>query len=67
MRKFTFILALLITITGSAIGGEIDSGLNKIMQGAETDQVISTLVFLEDQVDLDGITDRMDAQRATLR
>ncbi|MBD3168204.1 MAG: hypothetical protein GF307_01895, partial [candidate division Zixibacteria bacterium] len=67
MKKCALIITMMLLLTGTSFSGEIDSGLNKIMQGAETDQVISTLVFLEDQVDLDGITDRMDAQRATLR
>jgi subtilisin family serine protease len=51
--------------SGSA--GEIDSGLDRVLENASPDQEISVLVFLSDQEDLEAITDQMDNLNATLK
>ncbi|MEE8418070.1 MAG: S8 family serine peptidase, partial [candidate division Zixibacteria bacterium] len=51
----------------SALAGEIDAGLQKILELTPPEQVVSVLVYLEDQVDLAAISDELDSQNAILR
>ncbi len=45
----------------------IDPDLERILAETPVGQPVSVLVFLSEQVNLDAITDQMDAQRVTLR
>ncbi|MBD3167944.1 MAG: hypothetical protein GF307_00580, partial [candidate division Zixibacteria bacterium] len=69
MRKsfITLTLALLMAgAAGIASAGDIDPGLEKVMESMTADQEISVLVYLNDQANLAAITDQMDSQNATL-
>jgi len=50
-----------------ALAGDVDPGLEQVLQATAADQPVSVLVFLGEQVGLNGITAQMDAERATLR
>ncbi|MBD3170435.1 MAG: hypothetical protein GF307_13200, partial [candidate division Zixibacteria bacterium] len=69
MRKLLLTLALsllLMSAFGVANAGDIDPGLEKVMESMTADQEISVLVYLNDQANLAAITDQMDSQNATL-
>ncbi|UCC78695.1 MAG: S8 family serine peptidase [Candidatus Zixiibacteriota bacterium] len=70
MQKKLFLITLLAFITGfvsASVAGEIDPGLESILDSKSPDQTVSALVFLNDQVDLQAITWDMDGQNATLK
>ena len=70
MRGRLVLLALAMFMAGSlghVTAGEIDSGLEIILESTPAEQPISVLVFLKDQVDLAAITDDMNRQNVTLR
>lgn len=46
--------------------GEIDQGLEEVFELSEPGEVISTLVFLWEQVDVDGLVAQQNAERASL-
>lgn len=51
---------------GFSAAGEIDYGLEQIMNSLEDDQQISILVYLEDQVNLKSLSNELRDQSATL-
>jgi subtilisin family serine protease len=51
----------------SAIAGEIDADLERILELTLPEQTVSVLVYLAEQVDLSAITRDMDDQQAILR
>ncbi|MBD3233559.1 MAG: S8 family serine peptidase [candidate division Zixibacteria bacterium] len=68
MKKLSILLAFAILLTAvNSQAGEIDSGLENILNSTPADQTVSVLVYLTDQVDLSAITDQMDARKATLK
>ena len=70
MRKatFAFILSLLVIGVPALVwAGSIDSDLQSKLTVTPTNQTISALVYLTQQVDLDAITDRMDSRNVTLQ
>jgi subtilisin family serine protease len=54
-------------IAGSGFAGTIDPGLEQILASRSTSETISTLVYLNDAVDLDGLTATLDRERASLQ
>lgn len=63
-------ISLLPVIPGgvpSAVAGEIDGDLSGILDATSSDEMISVLVYLNDQSDLNAITAQMDYEKATLR
>ncbi len=52
---------------GAARAGKLDPNLEQLLAAAPAGQPLSTLVFLNDQVDLGAIAAQMDRERATLR
>jgi len=63
-------VALLSIVVGSVApvaAGEIDGDLAEILRTTPPDEVMTILVFLNDQADVDGVTERMDSRKATLR
>lgn len=59
-------LTILTTGTGLALAGQIDPGLQQILDITPPDQPVSVLVFLSDRLDLPGLVDDLDRQGATL-
>jgi hypothetical protein len=51
----------------SALGGELDPGLEIILESTSPHQEISALVYLTDQVNLMAISEEMARQNATAR
>ncbi|MCP4632080.1 MAG: S8 family serine peptidase [candidate division Zixibacteria bacterium] len=69
MKKFLITVFLVVAMMGLlriASAGEIDTGLEQILQSSESNQQISALVYLNEQVNLKAITQQMDMQSATL-
>jgi subtilisin family serine protease len=63
-----FLLGILIMLLSvPAWGGEIAGGLEEIMESTPGNQTISVLVYLNQQVNLDRMTDVLDGQKATLQ
>ncbi|MBD3170787.1 MAG: hypothetical protein GF307_15025, partial [candidate division Zixibacteria bacterium] len=70
MKNHLLQLLLAVLIAGSfglASAGEIDPGLEKVMESMTADQEISVLVYLNEQANIGSLTDQMDSERATLR
>jgi bacillopeptidase F len=67
MKRLATLGGLAMLSTSIAHGGEVDSGLDRILQHTPPDQVISALVYLQDRVDLDAVTAQLDGQRAKLK
>ncbi|MHC4825404.1 MAG: S8 family serine peptidase [Planctomycetota bacterium] len=54
-------------LAGQAQAGDVAPGLAAAIQQTPPDEVISTLVYLADRVDLAATTHQLDLQRATLK
>ena len=67
MKRCSLVM-LLAVLSGAGMlrAGEIDADLAATLQKADPNAVISTLVYLDDRVDLAAITAQADAQQATL-
>jgi PKD repeat protein len=50
---------------GSVLAGEIDRGLSDIFEATPSEQPVSVLIFLEDRVDLDRLSSKLDAPDVT--
>lgn len=62
------LLGGIITLTGSAaFAGDIDQDLQQKLMQANPNQIISTLVYLDNQLDTGFLTAVMDANRASLQ
>ncbi|GMU35962.1 MAG: S8 family serine peptidase [Phycisphaerae bacterium] len=61
------VAAALCFVSTYARAGQIDPGLQEILDGAPADQVFSVIAFLNEQVDLTAATRQMDVERATLQ
>lgn len=66
--KFVWIAfaVLVAAIAGSALAGEIDPGLADIINSTPANQPISVLVFLNDRVDVNALTEELNSQGATI-
>lgn len=53
-------------LAAPGLAGELDPGLARILDEAPANEVVSTLVFLSDQVDINAFNDLMQARRAPL-
>ncbi|MCH7873012.1 MAG: S8 family serine peptidase, partial [Planctomycetes bacterium] len=51
----------------SALAGNIDEGLKSVMNAAQAGDIISTLVFLNEQVDIDLLNAQLDLEHAKLQ
>ena len=69
MRKqWTFGPAIVAFVAAqSALAGNIDEGLKPIMNAAQAGEIISTLVFLNEQVDIDLLNAQLDLENAKLQ
>ncbi|UCD75024.1 MAG: S8 family serine peptidase [Phycisphaerales bacterium] len=67
MRRLSTACVAVLAASGPAIAGQVDSGLEAILQQTAAEETVSTLVYVDHQLDVEGITRRMDAERATLR
>jgi subtilisin family serine protease len=65
MKRLVTLGGVVLLSTGIARGGQIDQDLEWILEQTPPDQVISTLVHLQDTVDLAAKTAQLNAQRAT--
>ncbi len=65
-RNPLVMLLAVLSGTGMLRAGEIDADLATTLRKANPNAVISTLVYLDDRVDLSAITEQADAQQATL-
>ncbi|MCP4633125.1 MAG: S8 family serine peptidase [candidate division Zixibacteria bacterium] len=61
------VIACMLLSSATVIAGTIDSGLDLVFESTPIGETVSALVFLNEQVDLNAITEEMDAQRATLQ
>ena len=59
--------AAILAATPAAMAGLIDPTLDDTLRKAAPDEIISTLVYLDGQVDATGMSAVMDAERASLR
>jgi bacillopeptidase F len=66
MNRLATLGGMILFAAGASHAGQIDPGLEVILEQAEPGDVISTLVYLQDRVDTAAITQEMDAQRARL-
>jgi bacillopeptidase F len=66
MMRLAILGGMVLFAAGAARAGQIDPGLEVILEQSEPGKVISTLVYLQDRVDTAAITRQMDAQRARL-
>ncbi|MCH8005004.1 MAG: S8 family serine peptidase, partial [Planctomycetes bacterium] len=69
MRQLAGIAALIMVSAGSANAGEIDPALSEILRrapAADAAGVVSTLVYMSEQVNSAGLTDLLDAEGAKL-
>jgi len=60
-------LVVIAATAMTAVGGEIEEGLEAILQSTRPGEPISVLVFLNEQVELDALAARFDRENATLR
>jgi subtilisin family serine protease len=67
MKRLATLGGVVMFAAGIAQAGDIDPGLGQVLDAAAADEVISTLVYLEDRVDLLSTTAQLDQQRATLQ
>ena len=65
MTEFSTTSVLLLS--ASAYGGDVAPNLDRILDNAAPDEMVSALIYLDDQVDLDAMTADLDAHRATLK
>ena len=61
------LVAVMLGVGASVMAGEIDPGLENILKSAGPEQVISVLIYLDDQVNLYAITGEMDNRDTSLR
>ena len=52
--------------TSAALSGDIDHGLEPVLQATPAGETISTLIFLNDQVDIDRLNAQLDLEHAKL-
>ncbi len=69
MKRLSFtILALILScFVTSSVAGTLDSDLENRLNSISDDHSVSVLVYLSEQVDLNGISRQMDNRKATLR
>jgi bacillopeptidase F len=70
MRKnchFIWLAAFVVACVGVAAAGEIDQGLMEILDNASSGEQISVLVFLNDWVDVQSISDQLSIERAAMQ
>jgi bacillopeptidase F len=59
--------AVLVSSAAWASAGSIDPGLQQFLATQAPDARVSTLVYMQDMVDLDALTARLDQEQASLR
>jgi hypothetical protein len=67
MKRLAILGGVVTLAGGSAFAGLIDPELEEVLKQTPPDEVVSTLVFMSAQADLELIDMQMDAQRASLR
>jgi bacillopeptidase F len=65
LKKHIFLAAIIVSI--GLVITNATSGINMTSKTYNDEEIVSVLVYLKDQVDLDSITNQMDSQRASLR
>jgi len=66
MKRLTILLGVVMLSGPSAFAGYVTPELEEILKQTPPEEVVSTLVFLSDQTDIQLINEQMDAERATL-
>ena len=67
-KRWAFGLAIVALVAAQpALAGDIDEGLKPIMTVTPAGGIISTLVFLNDQVDIDLLNAQLDLEHAKLQ
>lgn len=66
MKKLAFFGGLAVACAGTTYAGEVDPGLEAILQQAAPNEVVSTLVYLDRQFDAATKTRQLDMANATL-
>ena len=64
MKWSALFVGAIALCAASASAGLIDPDLDAVLRDAENDEFVSALIYMIDQVDLDEINARMDAERA---
>ena len=67
MKRLTVLGGVVMFAGGSAFAGLVDPGLEEILKQTPPDEVVSTLVFMSAQADIELVNMQMDTQRATLK
>jgi bacillopeptidase F len=67
LNLFIALAALLAVPIAAATAGEIDPGLAQILEEASSSEQVSVLVFLNDRIDLQSISDQLTSQGTTLQ
>ncbi|MHC4220001.1 MAG: S8 family serine peptidase [Planctomycetota bacterium] len=67
MKRLVTMGSVVICLAGQAQAGVLAPGLSDVIQHAPPGEVISTLVYLADQVDLAATSQELDGQGATLK
>ena len=68
MHKFRVALSLIVlTSVAAASAGTIDSDLDQILSSRAATDTVSTLVFAQEQVDIEAVVADLDQRRATLQ
>ena len=67
MKRILTLAGVVFLCSGSVGAGVIDPALEAILSKAPPDKVVSTLVYLTDQVDTAELTSQLDVERAKLK
>jgi subtilisin family serine protease len=67
MKQLAILGVSVLLLSASAYGGDVAPNLDRILDNAAPDEMVSALIYLDDQVDLDAMTADLDAHRATLK
>ncbi|UCD75797.1 MAG: S8 family serine peptidase [Phycisphaerales bacterium] len=66
MKRLSIVCgAALLLACGTARAGHVDAGLEAFLEQATPDEIVSSLVYMSRQVDTDGLTARLRAEKAT--
>lgn len=67
MKRFAAIGAMSALLAAPVMAGEVDADLKRIILNTPDNEVLSTLVYLSDQVDIDQMNRTFKAERLTMK